>query len=119
MREKGGAIVVGCCVGDPWGESLAKDDRSDEELCIDTRSLSVNRFGQNSMSSSKSKERTASNFVRKLDTDTDSVSSFILLTPRNCLWLFCETESLGARRFLPPWWLCEMADAPTGVGCCW
>jgi hypothetical protein len=32
LREKGGAIVVGCCVGDPCGDSLAKDDRSDPEL---------------------------------------------------------------------------------------
>lgn len=35
MSEKGGAIVVGCWVGDPWGELLAKDDRSDAELAIE------------------------------------------------------------------------------------
>jgi hypothetical protein len=95
-------MVVGCCVGEPWGELLAREERSDDELWIDTRSLSVKRPGQNSMSSSRSNDRTSSNFVRKLDTDTDSVSSFILLTPRNCLCVFCETDNLGALRFRPP-----------------
>jgi hypothetical protein len=28
--------VVGCCVGEPCGDSLARDDRSDAELCMDT-----------------------------------------------------------------------------------
>lgn len=102
LRENGGATVMGCCVGELCGELLASDDRSEDELCIDTRSLSVNNPGQNSISSSKSKDRQASNFIRKLFRDTDSVSSFILLTPRNCLCGFWETDSLGALRFRPP-----------------
>lgn len=48
-------------------------------------SLSVNKAGQNSMSSSKSKDLPASNFCRKVVTEAVSVSSFILLTPLNCL----------------------------------
>ena len=64
---------------------LASDERSDAELFIDTRSLSVNSPGQNSMSSSRSKDRTSSNFERKAMRFAVSVSSFILLTPRNCL----------------------------------
>src|SRR5271156_1840623 len=48
-------------------------------------SLSVNKAGQNSMSSSKSKDLPASNFCRKVVTEAVSVSSFIFLTPLNCL----------------------------------
>lgn len=62
LREKGGATVVGCCVGEDSGDRLARDDRSDDAM--DTISLSVNKLGQNSMSSSRSKDRVASNFVR-------------------------------------------------------
>lgn len=44
----------------------------------------------------------------------------MLLTPRNCFWGFCETDSLGALRFRPPWWPWEETPgAVTGVGCCW
>jgi hypothetical protein len=32
LREKGGATVVGCCVGDDSGDKLASDDRSDEAI---------------------------------------------------------------------------------------
>lgn len=35
LSEKGGAMVVGCWVGDPWGELLASDDRSDAELAME------------------------------------------------------------------------------------
>lgn len=35
MSEKGGAMVVGCWVGEPWGELLARDDRSDAELAME------------------------------------------------------------------------------------
>jgi len=59
LREKGGATVVGCCVGDDSGDKLARDDRSDE--AIDTLSLSVRRLGMKSKSSSSSNERVASN----------------------------------------------------------
>jgi hypothetical protein len=62
LREKGGATVVGCCVGEDSGDKLAKDDRSDE--AIENLSLSVNRFGMKSKSSSSSKDRVASNFMR-------------------------------------------------------
>jgi len=65
-------------------------------------SLSVNKAGQNSMSSSKSKDLPASNFCRKVVTDTVSVSSFILLTPLNCLCEFWEVERRGALRERPP-----------------
>lgn len=51
-------------------------------------SLSVNRAGQNSISSSSSNERTDSNFVRKVESEADSLNSFMLRTPRNCLWAF-------------------------------
>jgi hypothetical protein len=32
LREKGGATVVGCCVGEDSGDRLAKDDRSEEAI---------------------------------------------------------------------------------------
>jgi hypothetical protein len=32
LREKTGATVWGCCVGDDSGELLARDDRSDEAM---------------------------------------------------------------------------------------
>jgi len=62
LREKGGATVVGCCVGEDSGDKLASDDRSDE--AIENLSLSVNRFGMKSKSSSSSNDRVASNFMR-------------------------------------------------------
>lgn len=105
LREKVEATCCGCCVGEALGELLDSDDRSDDPLLMDTISLSVSSLGQNSMSSSRSNERLASNCDRKADTETDSLNSFMLLTPRNCLWEFWETDSLGARRFRPPWWL--------------
>lgn len=107
LRENAGATVWGCCVGDDSGELLASEERS-EALEIETKSLSVNRPGQNSMSSSRSNERPASNFVRKAVRDAVSLSSFMLRTPRNCLCEFWETESLAARRLRPPWWLWDM-----------
>jgi len=42
LREKEVAIVVGCCVGEFWGELLARDDRSDDELCMDTSFDNIN-----------------------------------------------------------------------------
>jgi hypothetical protein len=36
FREKAGATVFGCCVGDASGEWLATDERSDEALWIET-----------------------------------------------------------------------------------
>lgn len=93
-------------MGDDSGEPLARDERS-EALEMETNygrrvrwvatgeravssggiltSVSVRRLGQNSMSSSRSKERPASNFVRKVEREAVSVSSFMLRTPRNCL----------------------------------
>lgn len=35
-RAKADATWVGCCVGEPCGELLASDDRSEDELFIDT-----------------------------------------------------------------------------------
>lgn len=100
LSEKPGGTVWGCCVGDDWGELLARDERSDA-LEMELISLSVRRLGQNSISSSRSKERTASNFMRKFARELDSPSSFILRTPRNCLCEFWETDSRGARRLRP------------------
>lgn len=71
-------------MGEAFGELLDNDERSEEALLIDTRSISVNNLGQNSMSSSRSNERLASNCDRKADTEADSLNSFMLLTPRNC-----------------------------------
>lgn len=82
LREKPGATVLGCWVGEESGELLAKEERSDE-LEIETKSLSVNRPGQNSMSSSRSNERLVSNLLRKAEREAVSVSSFMLRTPRN------------------------------------
>lgn len=118
LREKAGATVWGCCVGDDSGELPARDERSDDALWIDDTSLSVSRLGQNSMSSSRSKDRTSSNFDRKAATDAVSLRSFMLRTPRNCLCECCETESLGALRFRP-WWPCDTAGGVTAVGLPW
>lgn len=98
-------------MGEALGELLDNEDRSEEALLMETRSVSVNSLGQNSMSSSRSKDRLASNWVRKADTEADSLSSFMLLTPRNCFWGFWETESLGALRLRPPWWLWDTGAA--------
>lgn len=117
LREKAGATVFGCCVGDDSGELLAREERSDDALWIETISLSVKSPGQNSKSSSRSKDRPASNFTRKVTREGDSVSSFMLRTPRNCLCEFWETESLGARRFRP-WWPWETAVAAAVERCC-
>jgi hypothetical protein len=111
LSEKPGATVLTCCVGEESGELLASEDRSDE-LEMETKSLSVNRPGQNSMSSSRSKDRLVSNLLRKADSDADSLSSFMLRTPRNWRCAFWETDKRGALRFRPPWWLCD-----TGAGC--
>jgi hypothetical protein len=75
-------------------------------------SLSVNKPGQNSRSSSRSKDRPASNLLRKELTEATSAKSFIVRPPRICLWVFWETERRGARRLRPPalWW-------PIGAGC--
>jgi hypothetical protein len=66
------------------------------------------------MSSSKSNDWAASNFNRNAESAVDSLSSFMLRTPRNCFCGFCDTDSLGALRFRPPWWLCETG---AGLGC--
>jgi len=34
-RVKAVAIWVGCCVGDPWGELLASEERSEAELWME------------------------------------------------------------------------------------
>ena len=36
LSEKPGAIVVGCCVGELCGELLAKEERSEEALWMET-----------------------------------------------------------------------------------
>jgi predicted metal-binding protein len=82
LREKPGATVLGCCVGEESGELLANEERSDA-LEMETKSVSVNRPGQNSMSSSRSKDRLVSNLVRKAVREVVSLSSFMLRTPRN------------------------------------
>lgn len=101
LSEKPGVIDCGCCVGEDSGELLASEERSDEEMetrCRDwsekvgedapeewslLTSLSLRRLGQNSMSSSRSNERTASNLVRKAERAADSLISFMPRTPRN------------------------------------
>lgn len=102
LSEKPDATCCGCCVGEWAGELLAKEDRSEDELWMETRSLSVNKPGQNSMSSSRSKDRHDSNLLRKLLTATVSESSFMLRTPLNCFWEFCDTDNLGALRVRGP-----------------
>jgi hypothetical protein len=58
--------------------------------------------------------------LRKAERAADSLSSFMLRTPRNCLCEFCETERRGALRFRPPWWLLCDGPGTTAVGCaCW
>jgi hypothetical protein len=102
LREKLGATVCGCWVGEDCGELLANEERS-EALDIETKSVSVNRPGQNSMSSSRSKERLVSNLVRKAERAAVSLSSF-MPRRRSCLWEFWETVMRGALRLRPPWW---------------
>lgn len=100
--------------GEASGEPLDSEERSDADEWMEIMSTSVSRLGQNSRSSSRSKERPASKRSRKLVTAAAS-SSF--LTLRNCLWEFCDKR--GARRPRPPW--CEF-DAGCGlaaVGCWW
>jgi len=80
------------------------EERSDA-LEMETMSLSVNRLGQNSMSSSSSKERPASNLARNVEREAVSLSSFMLRTPRNCRWVFWDTDMRGALRLRPPWLL--------------
>ena len=36
LREKLGVTCCGCCVGEDSGDPLDKDERSDEEDCIET-----------------------------------------------------------------------------------
>lgn len=86
LSENDVATDVGCWVGELCGELLAKDERSDP-LFIDTRSLSVKRPGQNSKSSSRSNDRVASNFMRKLLRGKEISISF--LPERNLCWRFC------------------------------
>ncbi len=101
LSEKPGVIDCGCWMGEDSGELLASEERSDEEMETSWRdlsekagddapeewslltSLSVRRPGQNSMSSSRSNERTASNLVRKAERAADSLISFMPRTPRN------------------------------------
>jgi len=78
LREKAGVAWIGC-EGECLGELLAREERSDEALWMETRSLSVNRPGQNSMSSSRSKERPASNLERKTARFIESAMSRTLL----------------------------------------
>ena len=106
LREKPGAMDWGCCVGEDSGELLASDERS-EALEMETScsvdqseallpegergtaklslltSVSVNRLGQNSRSSSRSKERPASNLMRNADRAADSLTSLMLRALRN------------------------------------
>jgi hypothetical protein len=121
LREKE-ATCCGCWVGEELGELLDSEDRSEDALLMDTRSVSVNSLGQNSISSSRSNDLLASNWERKLDTEGVSVSSRMLLTPRKWRCEFCETERRGAPlRLRPPWWLWETEGA-AAVGwwcCCW
>jgi len=88
--------------------------------CDILTSASDNSIGQNSRSSSRSNDLPASNFCRKFVTWGCSAISFILLTPRNCLWLFWEVDRRGARRERPPWCACDEADcAVEGIGLWW
>lgn len=102
FSEKASATCTGCD-GECSGEPLDTDDRSEDALWIETRSVSVNKPGQNSMSSSRSKDRPASNFIRKAVSCTVSASSLTLRAWRKCLEGFCDMESRGALRLRPPW----------------
>jgi hypothetical protein len=99
-----------------WNQILmwkSGDDDGDGELT----SLSDIRFGQNSLSSSASKDLASSKYLRYSSLALVSVNSRMLLTPRNCLWAFCEAAlSRGARRERPLWWLCDGAEAFAAVG---
>lgn len=112
LRENvSGATWWDC--GECSGEPLDSDDRSDDEEWMETMSVSVRRVGQNSRSSSRSKERPASYRCRKLVTATASSSFRTLL---NCLCEFCDRR--GALRPRPLW--CEeVAWAFAEVGCWW
>lgn len=95
------------------GDPLDSDDRSDDDEWIETMSLSVRRLGQNSKSSSRSKERPASKRCRKFVT-TIASSSFLAL--RYCLCEFCDKR--GALRPRPLW--CDEVDwVLAEVGCWW
>lgn len=120
-------------MGDASGELLASEERSEAEMETNCwrgeseglregdeatdlggllTSLSVSRPGQNSRSSSRSKDRPASKRVRKADRAADSLSSFMLRTPRNWRCEFCETVRRGVLRLRPPlWWLWETEAA--------
>lgn len=64
LRENCESGVTWWDCGLDSGEPLDSDDRSDEEE-METISVSVRRFGQNSISSSRSKDRPASKRDRK------------------------------------------------------
>lgn len=88
------------CIGTQRGKRECREPQGERT------SSSVRRPGQNSRSSSRSKERPASNLARKADTAGASASSRMLLTPRNWRWVFW-VAILGPRRERPPWWLFE------------
>lgn len=60
LREKVDSGTTWWDWGLDSGDPLDSEERSDEEEWIETMSLSVSRFGQNSKSSSRSKDRPAS-----------------------------------------------------------
>lgn len=62
LKEKLGAACW--LLGDDSGDPV-DDERSDDEECIETKSLSVSKFGQNCKSSSRSKDLALSNCSRK------------------------------------------------------
>lgn len=78
------------------GEPLDSEERSEPDELMDMWSSSVRRFGQNSMSSSRSKDRWASKRTRNV---VKAAASSSFRTLRNCLCEFCDT--LGARRPRP------------------
>jgi len=99
LRENvSGATWWDC--GECSGLPLDSDDRSDDVEWIEFISESVRSAGQNSKSSSKSKERPASKRWRKFVTAIASSCFGALL---NCLCEFCDRR--GALRPRPLW--CE------------
>ncbi|KAL8765622.1 MAG: hypothetical protein Q9209_007354 [Squamulea sp. 1 TL-2023] len=119
-----------CCRGDECGEPLDSEPSEEDEwmdcsyvtffvsACWNFEenskmfgmqwgrltSSSVNNPGQNSRSSSRSKDLPASKRARKAEIGGLPVNSFMLRTPRNCLWVLWEADKRGA---LLDRWLCD------------
>lgn len=97
LSEKLDSGATVCDWGEAWGEPLDNDERSEDAEWTETMSPSVSRVGQNSRSSSRSKERCSSKRWRKLVTAAASSSRRAARTGR-CPWFWAYR---GARFPLP------------------